>query len=256
MELNRAKCYFESFDKDDEFIDDFERQLQFLDSFPEVFQVRYRNIRIIKLENFDYAIHYQIVDDKIIVVNFLSNNQDFSMQIQIAILRGINVGGHKKIIMADLKLLFEELGFAEVKTYVQSGNVVFSPPNPRRGKDALSTIIYEGIKNQFGFEVPVLVKNISELEEILAGCPFSEEKKVSSYFTLLNETPSKNLVKEIMDHTYPNEEFVISKNCVYFFSENGYGNAKCNNNFFEKKLKVSATTRNYRTLIKLIALAG
>lgn len=76
-ELNRARCYFESLDKGDEFIDDFERQLQFLDNLPEAFQIRYRNIRIINLENFEYAIHFQIVDDKIIVVSFLSNNRDY-----------------------------------------------------------------------------------------------------------------------------------------------------------------------------------
>lgn len=173
------------------------------------------------------------------------------MQTYIALLRGINVGGHKKIKMADLKLLFEGLGFTNVFTYIQSGNVLFSI---NEKKDFLN-LIYEAIKNQFGFEVPVLVKKISEIESILSNCPFSEEKKIASYFTLLNEVPSKDLTEEVKKLRPTNEEFVITENCVYFFSEKGYHQAKFNNNFIEKKLNVTATTRNYKTLVKLIALA-
>lgn len=172
------------------------------------------------------------------------------MQTYIALLRGINVGGHKKIKMTDLKLLFEELGFIDVKTYIQSGNVIFSS----NGNINLGKIICDTILERFGFEIPVLVKAISEVEVILAACPYSEEKKAASYFTLLKEAPSKDLVNEVIALSYPNEEFVIIENCVYFFSEKGYNNVKCNNNFFEKKLKVAATTRNYRTLSKLLEL--
>jgi uncharacterized protein (DUF1697 family) len=177
------------------------------------------------------------------------------MQTHIALLRGINVGGHKKIKMAALKLLFKELGFADVATYIQSGNVVFSPLSPQRGKGDLAKIIFEGIKKQFGYEVSVLVKTTADLVQILKDCPFSEEKKAASYFTLLNEVPSKDLIENVSKLTYPNEEFVITESCVYFFSEKGYNDATCNNNFFEKNLKVAATTRNYRTLAKLVVLA-
>lgn len=173
------------------------------------------------------------------------------MQTHIALLRGINVGGHKKIKMADLKLLFEELEFADVATYIQSGNVIFST-NIENG---LEKIISEAILSRFGFEVPILIKTISEIETILATSPFSEEKKMASYFTLLIEPPSNDLANEVSMLIYPYEEFVITENCVYFFSEKNYGDAKCDNNFFEKKLKVTATTRNYRTLVKLLELA-
>ncbi len=175
------------------------------------------------------------------------------MQSHIALLRGINVSGQKKIKMADLKLLLEDLGFNDVVTYIQSGNVLFNP-KAKSVKEDCAEKISEGIKEQFGFEVPVLVKTVSEIEKILAACPFSEEKKIASYFTLLNESPTQELMKEISQLDYSNEEFIITENCVYLFSEKGYGNAKCNNNFFEKKLKVGATTRNYRTLVKLIEL--
>lgn len=174
------------------------------------------------------------------------------MQTYIGLLRGINVGGHKKIKMADLKLLFETIGFIDVTTYIQSGNVVFSTSEK---KNNLVQLISEEIQKQCGFEVPILVKATLEVEMIVANCPFSEENKIASYFTLLNEAPSKNLMKEVSKLTSPNEEFVITENCVYFFSEKGYNDVKFNNNFFEKKLKVVSTTRNYRTLAKLLELA-
>ena len=172
------------------------------------------------------------------------------MQTYIALLRGINVG-NKQMKMADLKLLFEELGLADVVTYIQSGNVVFASES----KTGLTEKISKGIQKSFGFEVPVLVKTVSEIERILAACPFSEEKKKASYFILLNEPPVKNMVEKVSQEAYPGEEFNITENCVYLFASKGYGVAKCNNNFFEKKLKVEATTRNYRTLAKLIELA-
>lgn len=177
------------------------------------------------------------------------------MQTHLALLRGLNVGGHKILKMADLKLLFESLGFVEVTTYIQSGNVLFSPPEPQMEAMILEEIISEGITELYGFEVPVLVKEISEVEAILAACPFSEEKKIASFFTLLNKKPSEDFVKELSELDFPDEEFVITDNCVYFFSEKGYNEVKGNNNFFEKKLNVSATTRNYQTMAKLVELA-
>ncbi|SRX75927.1 DUF1697 domain-containing protein [Aequorivita antarctica] len=173
------------------------------------------------------------------------------MQTHIALLRGINVGGHKKLKMADLKLLFEDLGFQDVVTYIQSGNVVF---DAEEGED-LSGKISKEIENRFGWELPVLVKTVNEIAIILTDCPFKEEKKVEAYFMLLASPPKEEFMKAVSEISYPNEEFVLSPECVYIYFGNGYGNAKLNNNFFEKKLKVAATTRNYRTLAKLVELA-
>ena len=71
----------------------------------------------------------------------------------------------------------------------------------------------------------------------------------------MNEVPSENLIVEVNALSYSFEEFLVTENCVYFFSEKGYNDVKCNKNFFEKILKVGATTRNYRTLVKLLELA-
>jgi len=114
--------------------------------------------------------------------------------------------------------------------------------------------IQNEIERHFGFRAPILVKTASKIESILACCPFTEEIKERSYFTLLNIIPNEELIKSTSQETYKNEVFVIKSNCVYFYSNAGYGKAKCNNNFFERKLKVAATTRNYKIMLKLLSL--
>lgn len=113
------------------------------------------------------------------------------MQTYIALLRGINVGGKAKLKMADLKLLFEDLGFKDVATYIQSGNVVFAAENGIGLEEKIS----KEIKSKFGFEVPVLVKTAAEIDTILKDCPFEKDKKEASYFVLLKTPPQKELVK-------------------------------------------------------------
>lgn len=175
------------------------------------------------------------------------------MQTYIALLRGINVGGHKKVPMAELREILTTTKLENVKTYIQSGNIIFQSSESNTYK--LEHTIKKSILAHFGFEIPILVKTREELNSIFEACPFSEEKKMNSYFTLLSAMPDKDLVVEASKKIYLNEEYLISNNCIYFYSEKGYGNAKFNLSFFEKKLKISATSRNYKTMVKLLALS-
>lgn len=176
------------------------------------------------------------------------------MKTYVALLRGINVSGHKKVPMAELREILSKVGFVNVQTYIQSGNVIFQSleENTKR----LTDIIQKEIKDYFHFEVPVLIKTNEELLGIFNACPFSEEKKGKSYFTLLYRTPDKVLVADLGELKYPNEEIIIANSCIYFYSSIGYGNTKYNNNFFERKLKVTATARNYKTMLKLLSLSS
>ncbi len=174
------------------------------------------------------------------------------MKTYIALLRGINVSGHKKILMADLKLLFENLGFQEVQTYIQSGNVVFQSTTKAKECEQL---IYNSILKKYGWEVPILVKTASEIKFILDICPFPQEKKEKSYFVLLQSAPSSSTILETKKIKYSNEEFAITNSCIYLYSELGAAKSKLSTNFFERKLKVKATARNYRTMVKLLSLA-
>ncbi|WP_346880965.1 DUF1697 domain-containing protein [uncultured Algibacter sp.] len=176
------------------------------------------------------------------------------MQTYIALLRGINVSGQKKVPMADLRELLTQIDFKSIQTYIQSGNVVFK--SSQTDKNKLEEQIAKRIEEHFGFLVPVLVKTSNDIQEILDDCPYPDEKMQRSYFTLLHTSPNNTLVDVVSKEVYKNESFVISPQCVYFFSELGYGKAKCNNNFFERKLKVSATTRNYKTMLKLLSLSS
>lgn len=174
------------------------------------------------------------------------------MKTFIALLRGINVGGHKKILMADLRNHLEQLNFKNVQTYIQSGNVVFQSSD--KDVEALENAIKNQILKKYGFEVPVVVKSQQELKSIFDNCPFSEDKKKNSYFMIFLESPKEELIKEMSLIKYPNEEFYMTKNCIYFYCSLGYGRTKFNSNFFERKLKVSATARNYKTMVKLIEM--
>ncbi|WP_178983272.1 DUF1697 domain-containing protein [Winogradskyella helgolandensis] len=171
----------------------------------------------------------------------------------ITLLRGINVGGHKKVPMAELRELLTNSGLEHVKTYIQSGNVIFQ--SSTNDAKVLEKEIKKLISDQFGFEVPVIIKTQQELKTIYSNCPFSEDKKVDSYFVMLSEIPDQQLVEEASQKVYPNDIYVILNDCIYLYCEKGYGQSKFNLNFFEKKLNVNATARNYKTIVKLLSLS-
>ncbi|MFV0540116.1 MAG: DUF1697 domain-containing protein [Aestuariibaculum sp.] len=173
------------------------------------------------------------------------------MKTYIAFLRGINVGGHKKIPMAELRGILMAEGLKKVTTYIQSGNVIFTSEEE---PNSLALKISEAIQNHFGFKVPVLMVSPETLQYVFNACPFPKEKKKNSYFSLLYTIPDEASIIEISNISYPNEEIMVTKSCVYFYASAGYARTKFNNNFFENKLKVTATARNYKTMLKLLSL--
>jgi len=172
------------------------------------------------------------------------------MKTYISILRGINVSGQKMIKMADLKTIYEELGFKKVQTYIQSGNVVFK--TQETSATTLEKLISNKILNHYGFEVPNLILTPKDMKEALRNNPFQQYEKM--YFTFLNEIPKSENIEKLSVFNFVDEHFEIIGKVVYFYCPNGYGNAKMNNNFFENKLKVAATTRNLNTVKKLLEM--
>jgi len=175
------------------------------------------------------------------------------MNLYIALLRGINVSGHKKFPKAEQLQMISNLGFQKAQVYIHTGNWIFSASE---GVSEVKTKIENAILATYGWEIPVLVLKTSEVEQIFKACPFSEEIKEQSYFTLLNSTPPKAYIDALIQLEYKNEEFHVTSNCIYIFYKNGAGAAKFTNNVIERKLKVSATSRNFRTMAKLINLAS
>lgn len=170
----------------------------------------------------------------------------------IALLRGINVGGHKKFTKADQLKMLENLGLKNFQVYLHTGNWIFSSSET---SGVLSLKIQKSIKKKFGWDVPVLVFKASEILKILNNCPFSEEIKEKSYFTLLAKKPKAGNISELKKYSFPNEEYHLIGQCVYFYPENGAGKAKMSNNFFENKLKVTATSRNFKTMTKIVEMS-
>ena len=175
------------------------------------------------------------------------------MKTYIALLRGINVGGHKKILMADLRMLLEKLNFKNIQTYIQSGNVVLKS---LKKSDEIEKLIKKSIKDHYGFDITVIVLSPKKFQKIFDNCPFPKEKKSSSHFIIFQKRPNLELINQANQISYPNEEFFISNDCIYFCSSSGYGSTKFNSNFFDRKLKVSSTGRNYKTMAKLIEMAS
>jgi len=175
------------------------------------------------------------------------------MKTYISILRGINVSGQNKIIMADLKLLYEDLGFLDVITYIQSGNVVFKT-NLKTTTTKLAKLIEDKIKGNYGFEVPVIIRTQNELQNIIEINPFKNDEIDGLYVTFLSNQPNANQLEKLENVNFLPDKFELIDKEVYL-SVVSYGNTKLSNNFFESKLKVTATTRNLKTIIKLIELS-
>tara|TARA_B100000809_G_scaffold252685_1_gene287677 strand:- start:4836 stop:5408 length:573 start_codon:yes stop_codon:yes gene_type:complete len=169
----------------------------------------------------------------------------------ISLLRGINVSGQKKILMADLKALYESLGFSNVKTYIQSGNVVFNFEKTTAVK--LQQLIFDQIQSKYDFEVPILILNSTEIEVALAENPYPNIEK--PYFTFLSELPLEETINELNKFSFDNEFYELKGKVIYSHYPNGAVKAKLTTTFFEKKLKVTATARNLNTTKKLLALA-
>ncbi|WP_338814806.1 DUF1697 domain-containing protein [Bernardetia sp. Wsw4-3y2] len=182
------------------------------------------------------------------------------MQKYISILRGINVGGKRKILMSDLKELYQSLGFENVQTYIQSGNVIF---NSSLDKNEISIQIEKAVFEKYGFEVPVIIRTKEELQNIQSSNPFIESKENRNkekiinnlHLTFLEEVPTtQNIEKTKEIEAKTDDKFEIVENNIFIFCEGKYHTSKLTNNFFEKKLKTKATTRNWKTIEKLTEL--
>ena len=176
-----------------------------------------------------------------------------------ALLRGVNVGGRGKVSMQDLRALFESLGMRDVATYVQSGNVVFR--TTKSDSNRLRKAIEEKILAELSMELTVLIRSAAELEAVLRDNPFSgRTADDTTHVTFLAERPSASKLAELADipdatkRSFGDDKFMVSgaePTLVYVLCPGGYGKTKLNNTFFEKRLGVGATTRNWRTVTKL-----
>jgi uncharacterized protein (DUF1697 family) len=172
----------------------------------------------------------------------------------VALLRGINVGG-KAVAMTDLEAAFVALGYANVRLYIRTGNVIFATernPGPRLVEE-----IERQLRADLGHDITVILRTPDELERLVAGNPFisggAEPSKL--HVTFLSEKPEASLVAGIDPNFAVPDEFKVVGADVYLHCPDGYERSRLANAFWERRLRIAATTRNWNTVQKLLELS-
>jgi uncharacterized protein (DUF1697 family) len=179
------------------------------------------------------------------------------LPIYIALLRGINVAGKKIVKMEDLRASFEVLGFGRVRTYVQSGNVIFEAK--RTSSDDLTEIITTKISRDFGFPIPVVLRTSDEIGKIAGDNPFLNERGLDHsklHVTFLSALPARDAKERIDGLNARPDQFCVRGREIYLYCPNGYGRSKLSNNALEKALSTGATTRNWKTVSTLSRISS
>jgi uncharacterized protein (DUF1697 family) len=171
----------------------------------------------------------------------------------VALLRGINVGGRTKLPMADLRALMETLGHANVVTYIQSGNVVFTSA----AKEAkVASDIAAGVKQKFGYDLAVIVRTRAQLAKVVSGNPYLKSGADPSklHVTFLAAKPSAAAIAKLDPDRCPPDEFVVQGREIFMLLPNGMGRTKLTIDYFEKRLGTPGSARNWNTVNKLLEL--
>ena len=179
------------------------------------------------------------------------------METYISFLRGVNMTGHNSIKMTHLSELFIKIGIKDAETFIQSGNVIFCEIGEIPPFD-LTVKIEQAILKRFNYVIPVMIRTRKELTDLFTSNPFLEEpdfdpSKMAVIF--LHEKPSDNQIRKVEDVDYPPDKFKIIGREIYTYCPNGFGRTKIYTNFFEKKMGVSGTARNWKTITTLLAIA-
>lgn len=172
----------------------------------------------------------------------------------VAFLRGINVGGKTIIKMEELRKVFVSLGFANVKSYIQSGNVIFETDETDEIK--LTAKIENAVETNF-FKTPVMVRSIVEIKNAVENNPFAHEDFEDKLFHLvfLAEKLSDEKVEILLANNREQEKFAVRNREVYCLLRDGVADSLLGKKFIDNKLKVAATARNWRTIHKIIELS-
>jgi uncharacterized protein (DUF1697 family) len=172
----------------------------------------------------------------------------------IAFLRAVNLAGHNAIRMEDLSSLFSNMGFTDVKTYIQSGNVIF-----RTGEDSdLTVAVEKEIQKVTGFGIDVMIRTPEELREIILKNPFRDHTKYNparAAVMFLKNEPGEDIKAKMSEYDFYPDEFIISEKEVFIFCPGGFGRSKLTTGFFEKKLGIKCTARNLNTVNAILGIA-
>lgn len=177
------------------------------------------------------------------------------MERVIALLRGINVGGRNRVPMQELRTVFSTLGHEAVRTYAQSGNVVFQPAG--QDLDPLIDELEQAIHTAFGFEGKVILRTTRELVDVAAGHPLAgpRTEPAKLHVVFLGSVPEDAAMAHLDPERSPPDRFEVRDRHVYVLYPNGAGRSKLAADYFERTLGVPATARNWNTVQRLVDMA-
>lgn len=173
----------------------------------------------------------------------------------VALLRAVNVGG-VKAPMRELRELFERLGHRDVRTYIQSGNVVFSAADPGAGPERIASLIEERLTSEMGLVSTVILRSGDELARVAAASPLDTSEPSKLAVAFLKEEPERTRAAGLAPPPGRPDELVLAGRELYVRCPNGFGRSKLNNAYLERKLGVQATWRNWNTVLKLNEMTG
>ena len=168
------------------------------------------------------------------------------MGTHVALLRGINVGGKHSVPMKTLVQVFEKAGATNVRTYIQSGNVVFEAKKAPANLDVV-------LEKKFKFEIPIVLRTKDELQAVTKANPWKKDADVV-HVVFLADAPTKEHIARLDPKRSPPDEFEVVGREIYLRCPNGVGKSKLTNAYFDSKLETISTLRNWRTVLALLEL--
>jgi uncharacterized protein (DUF1697 family) len=176
------------------------------------------------------------------------------VEAQVALLRGINVGGKNIVPMKDLAEIFACGGCRDVRTYIQSGNVIFRAP--AAVLKGLPALVSQQIATQFGHRVPVILRSTKQIAETLRNNPFLQagEEEKTLHVVFLADLPTSAAVRNLDSDRSPPDRFHVHQREIYLHLPNGAARTKLNSAYFDTKLSTIGTQRNWATVAKLLEL--
>ena len=174
----------------------------------------------------------------------------------VALLRGINVGGNNKLPMTDLRVMFAEVGCDDVRSYIQSGNVLFRATPALAAR--LPDLIPQQIAQRFGYRTPILLRTAEQLGDVIRANPFLAEAAAEEtlHVLFLATSPSSREIATLDPDRSPPDTFAVRGPEIYLRLPHGVAGTKLTNAYFDSTLHTTSTGRNWRTVTKLLDLAG
>lgn len=175
--------------------------------------------------------------------------------VYVGLLRGVNVGGRHLLPMKSLTDIVAGAGARNVRTYIQSGNVIFETGTALAAR--LPGLVSDAILAEHGFAAPVIVRSASELARIVRANPYvPAENERELYVAFLADSPAADRIASLDPHRSPPDEFVVRGREIYLRYRRGAGNSRLTTAYFDSRLATTSTARNWNTTRKLLELAG